>query len=338
MHPISSAQKENILSLASNGLSIHQIASQTGVGRSTASRVLKNILPNRFVPSPGRPSKLSTRSQQSIITQIATGKASNAVQATKHINTIISSPVSSETVRRVLRKNSFKAVVKKKKPFLSATHRKKRLNFALKYKEWTVEDWKRVIWSDETKINRIASDGRQWVWKKTGEGLIEREVQGTVKFGGGNIMVWGCLGWEGVGRLAEVEGKMNAEQYVDILENNLLPSMEESGISLEDVIFQQDNDPKHTSKRAKEWMEDNNITLLDWPPQSPDLNPTEHLWNHMKKELCQYPTQAKGVWEVWDRVAKVWGEIEPEVCQKLIESMPRRIAAVIKAKGGHTKY
>ena len=76
-------------------------------------------------------------------------------------------------------------------------------------------------------------------------------------------MVWGCLGWEGVGRLAEVEGKMNAEQYVDILENNLLPSMEESGISLKDVIFRQDNDPKHTSKRAKEWMEDNNITLLD---------------------------------------------------------------------------
>ena len=164
------------------------------------------------------------------------------------------------------------------------------MNFALKYKEWTVEDWKRVIWSDETKINRIASDGRQWVWKKTGEGLIEREVQGTVKFEGGNIMVWGCLGWEGVGRLAEVEGKMNAEQYVDILKDNLLSSMEESGISLEDVIFQQDNDPKHTSKRAKEWMEDNNITLLDWPPQSPDLNTTEHLWNHMKKELFQYPT------------------------------------------------
>ena len=201
-----------------------------------------------------------------------------------------------------------------------------------------MEDWKRVTWSDETKINRIVSDGRQWVWKKTGEGFIEREVQSTVKFGGGNIMVWGCLGWEGVGRLVEVEGKMNTEQYVDILENNLLPSMKESGISLEDVIFQQDNDPKHTSKRAKEWMEDNNITLLDWPPQSPDLNPTEHLWNHMKTELFQYPTQAKGVWEVWDRVAKVWGEIEPEVSQELIESMPRSIAALIMAKGSHTKY
>lgn len=338
MHSISSAQKENILSLASNGHSIRQIASKTGAGKSTVSRVLKDLLPNRLVPSSGRPSKLSARSQHSIIAQITTGKASNAVQATKHINSIILNPVSSETVRRVLRNNSFKAVVKKKKPLLSAVHRKKRLSFALKYKEWTIEDWKRVIWSDETKINRIASDGRQWVWKKAGEGLVEREIQGTVKFGGGNIMVWGCMSWEGIGRLAEIEGKMNAEQYVDILENNLLPTMEESEVSLEDLIFQQDNDPKHTSKRAKDWMNNNNITLLDWPSQSPDLNPIEHLWNHIKKELCQYPTQAKGVWEIWDRVAEVWGKIKPEVCQGLIESMPRRIEAVVKAKGGHTKY
>ena len=66
-----------------------------------------------------------------------------------------------------------------------------------------------------------------------------------------------------MGRLAEVEGKMDAEQYVNILEENLLPSMEESGSSLEDIIFQQDNDPKHTSKRAKNWIESQNITILD---------------------------------------------------------------------------
>lgn len=161
MHPISSAQKENILSLAFNGLSICQIASRAGVGKSTAFRILQDILPNRLVPSSGHPSKLSARSQQTIITQITTGKAANAVQVTNNINTTISNQGSSETVRRVLRKHSFKAVVKKKKPLLSTRHRQKRLAFALKYKKWTVEDWKRVIWSDETKINRIASDGRQ---------------------------------------------------------------------------------------------------------------------------------------------------------------------------------
>ena len=91
-----------------------------------------------------------------------------------------------------------------------------RLAFALKYQHWTVENWKRVIWSDENKINRIGSDGQEYVWKRKGEGLISREVKGTVKFGGGSLMVWGCIGWNGVGVLSEVEGKMDAEQYVAI--------------------------------------------------------------------------------------------------------------------------
>jgi hypothetical protein len=256
----------------------------------------------------------------------------------KHINTVISSPVTTQTVRNVLKKHSYKAVVKKKKPLLSAVHKRRRLAFALKHQNWTVEDWKKVIWSDESKINRIGSDGRQWIWKGVGEGLIEREVEGTVKFGGGNIMVWGCMGWNGVGQLVEVEGRMNADQYVDILDHHLLLSLEDLAISGEDLIFQQDNDPKHTSKKAKQWIQDHEISVLDWPAQSPDISPIEHLWQHIKKQLCQYPTHAKGVWEIWERVAEVWRNIKPEVCQRLIESMPRRIEAVIKAKGGHTKY
>ena len=84
--------------------------------------------------------------------------------------------------------------MKKKKPLLSSSHKKKRLVFALKYQHWTVEDWKRVIWSDETRINRIGSDGQEYVWKRKKEGLIAREVQGTVKFGGGSLMIWGCIG------------------------------------------------------------------------------------------------------------------------------------------------
>ena len=338
MHPISSADKENILSLASHGHSTRSIAKKTGLGKSTVIRTLHKILPNRQMPSSGCPSKLSSTDQHAILSQITTGRAANAVQATKHINTIISNPVSSETVRRILRKNSFKAVVKKKKPKLNARHIKRRLAFALKYKEWTVEDWKRVIWSDETKINRFGSDGREYVWKQEGQGLIQREVQGTVKFGGGNIMVWGCMGWNGVGLLAEVEGRMDADQYVSILEDHMLSSLEESGISEEEVIFQQDNDFKHTSRKAQKWMEDHNITLLDWPAQSPDLSPIEHQWVHLKRELAKYPRAPSGVWELWERVAEVWKNIPPEVCQNLIESMPRRLEAVIKAKGGHTKY
>ena len=90
------------------------------------------------------------------------------------------------------------------------------------------------------------------------------------------------------------------------------PSLEESGIP--EKVVKQDNDPKHTSKKAKKWMKDNNITLLDWPAQSPDISPIEHQWIYLKGELAQYPTPSKGVWDIWRRLAEVWNNIPPEVC------------------------
>ena len=101
-----------------------------------------------------------------------------------------------------------KAVVKKKRPLLTKKHRRERLDFALSHKDWTIDDWKRVFWSDETKINRLGSDGRQWVWKKNGEGLSDRLVKGTKKFGGGSLMMWGCMTWEGAGYACEIDGKL----------------------------------------------------------------------------------------------------------------------------------
>lgn len=93
------------------------------------------------------------------------------------------------------------------------------------------------------------------MWKKKGEPLINREVEGTVKFGEGRIIVWGCMGWNGVGILYEVEGNMDANQYVEILKEGLKKSIQKSGIPIKKVIFQQDNDLKHTSRTASMWLD-----------------------------------------------------------------------------------
>ena len=151
-------------------------------------------------------------------------------------------------------------------------------------------------------------------------------------------MVWGCMGWNGVGKLVKVEGIMDAKQYCDILDEGVVESFEKLDMEEGERYFQQDNDPKHTSKLATTWFLANNIIFIHWPAQSPDLNPIEHLWFYIKRKLQEYEIPPKGAHELWERVAKEWNEIPPEVCQRLIESMPRRVAAVIKAKGGHTKY
>jgi len=89
---------------------------------------------------------------------------------------------------------------------------------------------------------------------------------------------------------------------------------------------------------ALQWFEDNDIQVLVWPSQSPDINPIEHLWVHLKRALLEHPTPPRGVHELWERVEVDWNEIAAETCQNLIENMPRRIQAVIRANGGHTKY
>jgi hypothetical protein len=269
---------------------------------------------------------------------IQTGKAENAAQVTKPLQNIINQPLSTKTVHRGLRAAGMKSVRKKKRPFLSKRHRRARLDWALAHQHWTVEDWKTNVYTDESKINCFGSDGGRMTWKMVGEPLNDRLVQGTMKFGGGSVMVWGCMMWEGVGNLVKIDGKMDADLYCQILEDDFLGSLDWWGKSPEDVIFQQDNDPKHRSKKAKKWFEDNGVEVLPWPAQSADLAPIEHLWGHLKNRLKEYDQPASGVLELWERVEKEWENIKPEVCQRLIESMPRRVAAVIRDKGGYTKY
>ena len=76
---------------------------------------------------------------------------------------------------------------------LKGSHCQQHLKFAQYYGNWTVEDWKKVLWTDETKINRIGSDGKVYVWKQQGEPVTDRTTTPTVKHGGGNnLMIWGC--------------------------------------------------------------------------------------------------------------------------------------------------
>jgi transposase len=338
MQPLTPNQSSHILSLLVEGLSAHSIASSTGVSYSSITRLRSKHLPHLLKSSGGRPTKLSPSNIRYAQCLIGTGKVENAVQVTKALQDIINQPLSAQTTRRYLKQSGMKAVVKKKRPLLTKRHRKERLDFAISHQDWTVEDWKKVIWSDETKINRLGSDGRKWVWKKAGEGLSDRLVEGTKKFGGGSLMMWGCMMWDGVGYACKIDGRMDADLYVKILEEDLQASLEHYDKNAEDIIFQQDNDPKHTSKKAKAWFNDHEYQVLPWPAQSPDLNPIEHLWHHLKRKLAEYQEPPKGIMELWERVEGEWNKIGPEVCQNLIESMPRRVEAVVKANGGYTKY
>ena len=143
---------------------------------------------------------------------------------------------------------------------------------------------------------------------------------------------------QGVGYACRIDCRMNAEVYTGILDDYLLQTIDYYKLDTNKIVFQQDNDPKHTSHAARKWFENNGIEVLGWPAQSPDLNPIEHLWGHLKKRLAEYEIAPNGMLELWERVETEWDKITPDICMNLIDSMPRHIAAVLKAKGGYTKY
>jgi transposase len=330
-------RKKIIVSL-DEGKSAEKIERELPVSSRTVRRIQKQLRPTIKKSSGGRPAKLSATTKHHITRMISSGKVETATKAAKQLKTDGIADVSSSTVQRALKKEGMKAIKKKKKPKLTSRHKRLRMEFARRYQEWTVEDWKRVIWSDETKINRLGSDGLQWAWKKPGAPLQDHHVTGTVKFGGGSLMMWGCMTAKGVGYACKIDGRMDAELYKSILEDDLLQTLEYYDLEPSEIIFQQDNDPKHTSKLAKKWFTDNEIELLEWPPQSPDLNPIEHMWQHLKVQLASRQEEPKSIHELWEHVEAEWNAIPVDVCVKLIESMPKRVAEVIRAKGGNTKY
>lgn len=128
-----------------------------------------------------------------------------------------------------------------------------------------------MLFSDETKINLFGNDGRRYVRRPKVTRNDSRYQVPTVKYGGGSIMLWGAFSWKGIGPIIKIEGTMNAVMYRNILAENILPYSRRN--MPRNWIFQQDNDPKHRSSVLQQFFNKKNIQVLEWPSQSPDLNP-----------------------------------------------------------------
>ncbi len=155
-----------------------------------------------------------------------------------------------------------------------------------------------------------------------------------VQGGGGGVMVSGIFSWHTLGPLVLIEHRLNATVYLSIVAEHVHPFMTTVYPS-SDGFFHPDNAPCHKAQLISDWFleHDNEFTLLKWPPQSPDLNPIEHLWDVVEWEIRIMDVQPTNLQPLRDAFMLIWTKISEECFQHLVESMPRRIKAVLKAKG-----
>ncbi len=148
-------------------------------------------------------------------------------------------------------------------------------------------------------------------------------------------MLWGCFSAKGTGRLHRIEGRMDEAMYRSFFANNLLPSVRALKMG-RGWVFQHDNDPKHTARATKEWLRKKHFKVLEWPSQSPELNPIENLWRELKLRFAQ--RQPQHLKDLEKTCMEEWAKLPSAVCANLIENYRKRLTSVIVNKGFCTKY
>jgi transposase len=214
---------------------------------------------------------------------------------------------------------------------------RKRLSFAQGYKDWTEEQWERVVFSDEKKFLGKGFSGRVWVRRPPGEAL-NPEYYVDKKPHPVKVNMWGCFSGHGLGYSYLFNESLDAKLLKHILSTHLLSSaqLHFQQHPPEQWWFLQDNDPKHSSREIRSWLHNNGVSCLDFPPYSPDLNPMENLWNDIARRVEQ--REAETMEQLQDVVAEEWAATSTDLLAKLAHSMPKRCKAVIDAQGGHTHY
>lgn len=150
-------------------------------------------------------------------------------------------------------------------------------------------------------------------------------------------MFWGCFSYHGLGPLVPHLGSVTGEMHAKLLKKHAFPALRKF-FPRGNGIFQEDNARPHTSKIAVAAREQSGLKFLPWPAQSPDLNPIENLWDRVKKRVYSRRKKPKNLFELTRAVKAAWKAIPLEHIQVLVDSLPRRIEAVIAAEGGPTKY
>lgn len=214
---------------------------------------------------------------------------------------------------------------------LTEANRKERLSFARSLSHWTVDDWSKVLFSDETQLPSSYSSNQQWCLRHPHEEWLKENTKPDKKRPPSfQLNAWGCIAASGVGELHLTQTTFTGASYLVILKDNLFKSKHNLNLS-DDWNFLQDNARPHIESSVERWLYRNHVPLLQLPANSPDLNPIELIWGEIKKFINKkFP---KSTEELRKAAKEAWSSLSSDFIRHCINDMPRRIQAVITNNG-----
>lgn len=329
--------RTNIVEEYEAGKGYRKLSKQFHVPISSVQSIIKKWKKQGSVsnkPRTGAPKKITPRACSKLVRLVKKNPRVTRKELVEEIS-LTGVSVTRQTVANTLRNAGLRKYRARRVPLLKKKHLEARKKYATDMLKKDNAYFDKILWSDETKVELFGNNYNQMIWREPGSAYKRENTVPTVKHGGGNIMVWGCFSSSGTGDLHIIRGTMNSQKYCEILDSCLCNSARRLSLGRR-WVFQQDNDAKHTSKLTTEWLKNHHIRVLEWPSQSPDLNPIEHLWKVLKMKVGE--RRPSNLHDLEHACMEEWKNIAPDVCQNLLSSYKRRLEAVLSNKGHATKY
>lgn len=242
--------------------------------------------------------------------------------------------ITAQTIRNRLREAGVRARRPVRVPMLTARHRRARFEYAQQHLHWGMRQWNHVLFTDESRFCLYGDDRRLRVYRRQGERFLRNCVRPVVAFNGGSVMVWAGISRYSRTPLIIVRENLNARRYIDqILRPIVLPLRLRS----RRFILMQDNARPHTAIVTRRFFERHDITVLRHPAVSPDLNPIEHVWDIMGRRLRREYPNLPNLASLEQALVRIWRTIPQAAIRRCI-NMTDRLNAVIRGRGGHTRF